>query len=59
ETVLARKAFSVAEPAPSADARGGVIAAAAAVRELGAELNRWLAQTARSKPAVVQRCGAG
>lgn len=56
EAVLARRAFSVARPAPSADARGGVIAAAAAVRELGAELNSWLAQTARSRPAVAQRC---
>lgn len=58
ETVLARRTFSVVRPAPSADARGAVVAAADAVRALGGELGEWLAATARAKPAIVQRCAA-
>jgi cholesterol transport system auxiliary component len=58
EALLARKAFSVSQPAPSADARGGVIAAAAAVRALGGELNAWLNEMARTKPAIARRCNA-
>ncbi|HEX8987012.1 MAG TPA: ABC-type transport auxiliary lipoprotein family protein [Rhodocyclaceae bacterium] len=58
ETMLAHRAFSVAPSAPTPDARGGVAAAAAAVRELGGELNAWLAATARARPAIAQRCNA-
>lgn len=54
--ILARKAFSLVRPAPSADARGGVSAAAAAVQALGGELGAWLAQTARENPAAAERC---
>jgi len=54
--VLARKAFSLVRPAPSADARGGVAATAAAVQALGGELGAWLAQTAREHPAAAERC---
>ena len=56
ETVLARKAFSVARPAPSPDARGGVAAAGAAVQALGGELGAWLTETARVKPAIARQC---
>lgn len=59
EAVLARKAFSLAPAAPSADARGGVAAVAAAVQALGGELNGWLAQLARQDPAVAERCKGG
>jgi cholesterol transport system auxiliary component len=59
ETILARRAFSVMQPAPSADARGGVAAAAAAVRALGGELGTWLSETGRAKPAIAHRCNAG
>ena len=58
ETILARRAFSVAQPAPSADARGGVAGAVAAVQALGGELNAWLTETARAKPAIARRCNA-
>ncbi len=58
ETILARRAFSIARPAPSADARGGVAGAVAAVQALGGELKAWLADTARAKPAIAQRCNA-
>lgn len=56
DAVLARKAFAVAQPAPSADARGSAAAAAAAVQALGGELGLWLEQAARETPAIVQRC---
>ncbi|MDD5248915.1 MAG: ABC-type transport auxiliary lipoprotein family protein [Rhodocyclaceae bacterium] len=57
--VLARKAFSLARPAPTADARGGVAAAAAAVQALGGELGAWLDATARAAPPIARRCNAG
>lgn len=57
--VLARKAFSLAHPAPSADARGGVSATAAAVQALGGELGAWLIQTARANPTAAERCKGG
>jgi cholesterol transport system auxiliary component len=56
DAVLLRKAFSIARPAPTADARGGVAAAAAAVQALGGELGAWLEQAARDNPAVAARC---
>ena len=42
DTVLARKRFSVSEPAATADARGGVAAISAAVERLGTGLRDWL-----------------
>lgn len=57
--LLARKAFALAAPAPSADARGGVAAAAAAVQALGGELGAWLEHLVRENPALAQRCGPG
>jgi len=43
-TVLARRGFAVSVPAPSADAEGGVAAAASAVAELGDRLTEWIAR---------------
>ncbi len=40
---VARRAFALAPAMPSADARGGVVAAVAAARTLGDELVLWLA----------------
>lgn len=56
DAVLTRKAFSVARPAPTADARGAVAGAAAAVQALGAQLGAWLTDTARTVPALASRC---
>ena len=57
--VLARKAFSLVQPAPTADARGGVVAANAALQALGGELGAWLEQIVHDDPAVAERCQAG
>ncbi len=43
--VLARRAFAASVPAATADAKGGVAAAAAAVAELADRLGEWAAQT--------------
>ena len=56
DAVLARKAFALMQPAPSADARGGGAAATTAVQELGGELAAWLAQLVRDTPAIAERC---
>ena len=53
---LARRAFTMTQPAPSADARGGVMAARLAVQDLSGELGRWLAEVARERPQVVAAC---
>lgn len=53
--VLARRAFALERPAASADARGGVEAAAATLRAVAGEIGQWLAQAARETPAVA-RC---
>lgn len=54
--LLAKRAFLVRKPAPTADARGGVAAAGDAVQGLADELGAWLDQLAREKPAIVERC---
>jgi cholesterol transport system auxiliary component len=41
--VLARRRFSLTSPAPTADAKGGVAAAALAVKALGDEMAAWIA----------------
>jgi cholesterol transport system auxiliary component len=56
---LARHAFVVVEPAPSADARGGVAAAAKTVAALGDKLRAWLDQIDHEVPAVAHQCGGG
>lgn len=56
EEALARKAFAVAQAAPSADARGGVQAGTAAVRMAAGAVGGWLAQTAVATPGIAKRC---
>lgn len=54
--VVARRAFHVARPAITPDARGGAVAARGAVQALGDDLGRWLAELVREKPGVLDRC---
>ncbi len=56
DAVLARKAFAAEQAAPSADARGGVAAGAAALRVAAGEIGGWLAQEARATPDLARRC---
>lgn len=56
DAVLARKAFAAEQAAPSADARGGVEAGAAALRTAAGEIGRWLAMEAREMPGLARRC---
>ena len=56
DAVLARKAFSLVQVAPTADARGGASAAAATVQALGGELGKWLDQAALDNSALSRRC---
>jgi len=58
DVALAGKSFSVARPADSADARGGVAATGAAVQGLAGEMNTWLTQIIRDTPAIGERCKA-
>ncbi len=58
DRLLARKRFSVSQPAPSADARGGVAATTAAARGLTTELRDWLRQVDGSG-SLAQRCAGG
>jgi cholesterol transport system auxiliary component len=54
--MLARRAFRIARPATSADARGGVAAANEAAKALADELVIWVNELARDKPALGDRC---
>ncbi len=56
EQPVASRAFTLERPAASADARGGVVAATAAVQTLGGEMSDWLAALAGEKSALVTRC---
>ncbi len=56
ETPLARRAFTVEQPAPTADAHGGVEAARAAVDTLVVQLSQWLGEVARSHPPTITQC---
>jgi cholesterol transport system auxiliary component len=56
EGTLARQAFNLDVPAPSADARGGVQAANAAVASLAGDLAAWLEKVHMASPALVGRC---
>lgn len=56
EQPVASRAFMLERAAASADARGGVAAATAAVQGLGGELSEWLAALAGEKSALVTRC---
>lgn len=59
DAVLASKVFAVTQAAPTADARGGVAAAAGALQAAAGELANWLSATARETPAIAARCGGG
>ena len=53
---LALRTFAVRKAAPTADARGGALAARDAAQALAADLGAWLGELARARPAVVERC---
>ncbi len=53
---LVRRGFRLTRPAPTADARGGAVAARDAVQALGDDLGRWLADLARENPGILERC---
>ncbi|MBL8490958.1 MAG: membrane integrity-associated transporter subunit PqiC [Rhodocyclaceae bacterium] len=58
DSLLGRRAFAVAQPAPTPDARGAAAAAAAAVQAVTRDLNGGLAVLARETPVIVERCRA-
>jgi len=53
---LAKHAFKIEKPAPTADARGGVAATRAAAQALADELAQWLAEVTRERPQTVAAC---
>lgn len=54
--MLAKRAFAIHKPAAVAAASGGVAAARDAVQALADDLGAWMEETAREKPAIVERC---
>lgn len=56
ETLLARRAFSIAQPAPTPDAHGGAEAGRAAVEALATQLAQWLDQLAREQARSIAQC---
>ena len=63
DQIIASRSFSLARPAPSADALGGVSALRASVQDLGSELFGWLdgldrEGAARTGGSLRSRCGA-
>lgn len=63
DQIIASRSFSLARPAPSADALGGVSALRGGVQDLGSELFGWLDAldrdgAARSDGSLRSRCGA-
>lgn len=57
-SVVAQRTFRLA-PTAGADARSGVAAFGVAVRDLGSELNAWLAQVKLQKPELEEACRSG
>jgi len=57
--LLAKRAFLIEQPAPSADARGGVVATRAALQALADALAHWLGEVARERPQVLAVCQDG
>lgn len=55
-TLLSKRAFRIAKPAPTPDARGGVAAARAAAQTLADELALWLGELARQRPQAIAIC---
>lgn len=61
DTLLARKTFRASRPAPSADARGGVVALAAATNDVSVAIRGWLdglSANSANGVAIVPRCRA-
>jgi len=56
ETLLSKRAFLIKQPAPTPDARGGVVATRAAAQALAGELAQWLDEVARERPQVASAC---
>jgi cholesterol transport system auxiliary component len=54
--VLSSKSFVIRKPAPAPTAGGGALATRDAVLTLTDDLRNWLANVARSRPAVAERC---
>ena len=54
--VLARKSFLIQKSANAPDARGGAAAAREAVQALADDIDGWLGEVSREKPAIVERC---
>jgi len=54
--ILSRKNFLIRKPAPTPDARGGVAGARDAVHALADDLDAWLGELARARPALEKRC---
>jgi cholesterol transport system auxiliary component len=54
--ILSRKSFLIQKPAASPDARGGAGAARDAVHALADDIESWLAELSRDRPAVAGRC---
>jgi cholesterol transport system auxiliary component len=53
---LAKRAFKIEKPAPTADARGSVVATRAAAQALADELAQWLGDVARERPQLAVAC---
>jgi cholesterol transport system auxiliary component len=56
DTPLAKRAFKIEKPAPTADARGSVVATRAAAQALADDLAAWLGDVARERPQVTLAC---
>jgi cholesterol transport system auxiliary component len=54
--ILSRKSFLIQKPSASPDARGGAAAARDAVHALADDIEGWLTELSRDKPAVAGRC---
>jgi len=56
ETPLAKHAFKIEKPAPTADARGGVAATHSVAQALADELAQWLGDVSRERPQLALAC---
>ncbi len=56
DAVLAQQAFRIVRPAPTPDARGGVMATRAAADALARDLVDWLVGLSRERPRGIAQC---
>jgi cholesterol transport system auxiliary component len=56
DTPLAKRAFEIKKSAPTADARGSVVATRAAAQALADDLAAWLGDVARERSQVTLAC---